>query len=43
MFYAILFRNMELRWPILHQSLVQISFVDLENNLDDMHVNESCL
>ena len=37
------FRNIGLRWPILHQSWVQISFVDLENNLDDMHVSDDCL
>ena len=43
MFYAILFRNMELRWPILHQSWVQIGFVGLENNLDDLHINKICL
>ena len=36
-------RNMGLKWPILHQSWVQIGFVDLENNLDDMHVNMTCL
>ena len=43
MIYATFSRKMGLRWPILHQSWVQISFVDLEKNLDDMHVNESCL
>ena len=37
------FRNIGLRWPILHQSWVQISFVDLENNLDDLHVDKTCL
>ena len=37
------FRNMELRWPILHQSWVQIGFVDLENNLDDLHIKKTCL
>ena len=42
-FMLFLFRNIGHRWPILHQSWVQIGFVDLENNLDDMHVNESCL
>ena len=34
---------MGLRWPILHQSWVQIGFVDLENNLDDLHVKKTCL
>ena len=43
MFYAIFTRNIGFRWPILHQSWVQIGFVDLENNLDDMHVNMTCL
>ena len=43
MFYAIFTRNMGLRWPILHQSWVQIGFVDLENNLDDLHINKTCL
>ena len=43
MFYAIFTRNMGIRWPILHQSWVQIGFVDLENNLDDLHVNKTCL
>ena len=43
MFYAIFFRNLGLRCPILHQSWVQISFVDLENNLYDLHVNKTCL
>ena len=43
MFYAIFTRNMGLRWPILHQSWVQIGFVDLENNLDDLHVKKTCL
>ena len=39
MFYAIFFRNMGLGWPLLYQSWIQISFVDLEKNLDGMHVN----
>ena len=43
MLYAIFTRNMGLRWPILHQSWVQIGFVDLENNLDDLHVKKTCL
>ena len=40
MFYAIFSKNMGFGWPILHQSWVQIGFIDLENNLDDLHVNE---
>ena len=36
MFYAIFTRNMGLGWPILRQSWVQIGFIDLENNLDDL-------
>ena len=36
-------RNMELRRTILHQSWVQIDFVDLENNLDDLQVNKTYL
>ena len=43
MFYAIFTKNMGLGWPILHQSWVQIDFVDLENNLDDLQVNKTCL
>ena len=35
------FRNMGLGWPILHQSWVQISYVNLENNLDNFHVNKT--
>ena len=34
-------RNMGFRWPILHQSWVQISYDGLENNLDDSHVNKA--
>ena len=34
---------MGLRWPLLHQSWVQIGFVDSENNLEDLHVNKTCL
>ena len=43
MFYAIFTRNMRLRWLILHQSWVKIGFVDLKNNLDDLHVKKTCL
>ena len=33
-------RNMGFRWPILHQSWVQISYDCLENNLNDSQDNK---
>ena len=34
-------RNLILRWPILHQSWVQISYDGLENNLNESHVKKA--
>ena len=34
-------RNMGFRWPILHQSWVQISYDGLENNLNDSHFKKA--
>ena len=34
-------RNLVLRWPILHQSWIQISYDGLENNLNESHVKKA--
>ena len=36
-------RNLGLRWPILHQSWVQIDYDFLENNMNDSHVKKKSL
>ena len=34
-------QNMRFRWPIFHQSRVQISYDGLENDLNDFYVNKA--